>query len=99
MGSSSSRRGAVNTLRRGRRGYPDDHYRRIALAYLDLQRQGVSRGIQKRLAEQEGRPWQTIRDWLRIATEKGFSPREPGEGRSHAGASSVRGNATEGKQP
>jgi hypothetical protein len=59
-------------LRRGRRGYPDDHYRRIALAYLDLQRHGVSRGIQKRLAEQEGRPWQTIRDWLRIATEKGF---------------------------
>lgn len=60
------------TLRRGRRGYPDDHYRRIALAYLDLQQQGVYRGIQKRLAEQEGRPWQTIRDWLAIATEKGF---------------------------
>jgi hypothetical protein len=60
------------TLRRGRRGYPDDHYRRIALAYLDLQRQGVTQGIQQRLAEQEQRQWQTIRDWVHIATKKGF---------------------------
>lgn len=59
-------------LPRGRRGYPDDHYRRIALAYLDLQREGVSRGIQQRLAEQEGRQPETIRDWLHIATKKGF---------------------------
>lgn len=63
---------SIPLRRRGRRGYPDDHYRRIALAYLELQRQGVSRGIQQQLAEQEGRPWQTIRDWVRIATEKGF---------------------------
>lgn len=66
-------------LRRGRRGYPEDHYRRIALAYLELQRQGVGRGIQQRLAEQEDRPWQTIRDWIHGATERGFlTPGKPG---------------------
>ncbi len=66
-------------LRRGRRGYPDDHYRRIALAYLDLQAQGVSRGIQLRLAEQEHVAVETIRDWLHLATKKQLlSPGTPG---------------------
>jgi hypothetical protein len=63
------------TLDRGPKGYPDDHYRRIALAYLDLQSQGVSRGIVRRIAEDEGRQWQTIRDWLHRATELGFLSR------------------------
>jgi hypothetical protein len=75
-------------LRKGRKGYPADHYRRIAFEYLDLQSQGVGRGIQRRLAEQQDpqRQWQTIRDWLAKATELGFltkgtpgrAGREPG---------------------
>jgi hypothetical protein len=78
---------AVPLRRRGRRGYPDDHYRRIALAYLDLQQQGVSRGIQHRLAEQERKQPETIRDWLHIATKKGFlTPGKQGRaGGRHAG--------------
>ena len=59
-------------LRRGRKGYPDDHYRRIALAYLDLQSQGVTRGILDRIAEQEGRKRDTIRDWIHQAREREF---------------------------
>jgi hypothetical protein len=75
-------------LRRGRRGYPEDHYRRIALAYLALQQQGV-RGSPVRLAQDESTParpvaWQTMRDWIHRATELGFlSPGSPGRaGRS-----------------
>lgn len=59
-------------LERGPRGFPAEHYRRIARAYLKLQEQGVSRGIIRQLAEQEGRPWQTIRDWVHRATELEF---------------------------
>ena len=72
--------------RRGRRGYPDDHYRRIALAYLDLQRQGVARGINQKLAKQESRQPETFRDWLSTATKKGFlSPGKQGRAGRVAG--------------
>jgi hypothetical protein len=60
------------TLRRGRRGYPPDFYRGVALDYLALQDQGVSRGIQKRLAQERGVPWETVRDWVHGATKRGF---------------------------
>jgi hypothetical protein len=65
-------------LRRGRRGFPADFYRGIALEYLALQKKGVSRGIQQQLAKQESkrlrRPvsWQSVRDWVHRATELGF---------------------------
>lgn len=59
-------------LKRGRRGYPDDHYRRIAFAYLALQDQEWSRGLLGELARQENRPRETIRDWVHRAGELGF---------------------------
>lgn len=80
-------------LQRGRKGYPPDHYRRIAFEYLDLQAQGVGRGIQKRLAEQQDPPrqWQTIRDWLARATEFGFlTPGTPGRAGRNPGPNLYR---------
>lgn len=73
-------------LKRGRGGYPDDHYRRIALLYLDLQNKKWSKGILKEMARLENRPWQTIRDWVSRAGELEFlsegtpgkAGREPG---------------------
>jgi hypothetical protein len=65
-------------LKRGRKGYPDDHYRRIAFAYLDLLKQGISRGILRSLATQEGKragravPVETVRDWVHQARLRGF---------------------------
>jgi hypothetical protein len=58
--------------RPGRTGYPDDHYRRIALAYLSLLEQGEGRGVLKALAAAEGKPRETVRDWVRIARKRGF---------------------------
>lgn len=59
--------------RRGRpRKYPDSHYQRIAHAYLALQAQGRSRGLLDALADQEGRPRETIRDWVHTARKRGF---------------------------
>ena len=56
----------------GRPSLGDQHYARIAHAYLDLQAQGYGRGIIRALAEQEQRPWQTIRDWVAKARKRGF---------------------------
>jgi len=76
---------ATATLKRGRTGYPDDHYRRIALLYLELQAQGVHRGILRKIAELEserlGRPVprETARDWVSGATKRRFlTPGRPG---------------------
>lgn len=72
-------------MRRGRHGYPDDFYRRIAFAYLALQEQRESaRGLLDDLAEAENKPRETIRDWVREARTRGFlSPTT----RGRAGAS------------
>jgi hypothetical protein len=59
-------------LNRGRKGYPDDHYRRIALAYIDDVRAHGSRGVLARLASAENVSRATIRDWVRRARELGF---------------------------
>lgn len=59
-------------LRRGSRGYPDDHYRGVALEYLRLQAEGRSKGLLIDMAETYGRPRETIRDWVRGARERGF---------------------------
>jgi len=64
--------------RPGRTGYPADHYRRIALAYLSLLEQGYGRGVLKLLAEAESKrlgrkvPRETVRDWVRGARKRGF---------------------------
>jgi hypothetical protein len=62
----------ATTPKRGRPSLGDDHYQRIARAYLALQAQGVTRGILNELAEQEGRPRETIRDWVHQARKRQF---------------------------
>jgi len=69
----------------GRRGYPRDYYRRLALDYLDLQDKGVVRGIRAELAKRETRRQKKtvttiqIRDAVSRATELGFlAPGDPG---------------------
>jgi hypothetical protein len=72
-------------LARGRRGYGDAHYRRVAFAYLDRMAQGQHRGVLAALAAAEserlGRsvPIETMRTWINQARRRGFlGPGEPG---------------------
>lgn len=64
--------------RPGAKGFGDAYYRRLALDYLTLQSQGVSRGIRLRLAEQESQRQgrevtdTQVRDALSKATELGY---------------------------
>jgi len=77
--------------RGGRQRYPDDHYRRVALRYLDLQEHGVQRGILVRLAEIEGVPRDTVRDWVHGATKRGFlTPGKQGRAGRDAGPNLYR---------
>ena len=65
-------------LKRGRAGYPDDHYRGVALAYLDLLDKGITRGILAALAERESKrlgrpvPVETARTWVNVARKRQF---------------------------
>ena len=79
-------------LRRGRRGYGDDHYRRIAFAYLDLLAQGQHRGVLATLAAAEserfGRPVpvETVRTWINQARRRRFlSPGQSGRADANPG--------------
>jgi len=79
----------VVPLQRGRKGYPVDHYRRIALLtltiYEELKREG-RRDVVKELAAREGVPYQTVRDWIRRARELGFlGPTQRGRSQWAAG--------------
>lgn len=69
----------------GRRGYPADYYRRLAMEYLELQSGGMYGGIRAELAKRETRRQKrpvtpdNIRDAISRATELGFLARgEPG---------------------
>jgi hypothetical protein len=59
-------------LNRGRKGYPADHYRRIALRAIDLFNVERRRDVLKALASEEERPYQTIREWIRQARDRGL---------------------------
>lgn len=79
-------------LRRGRRGYPDDLYRQVALTYLDVLRErpagrGVLDEVARRLST-EGRPVspETARDWIRRARDLEFlTPATPGKAGAEPG--------------
>lgn len=78
-------RGRLDRLRkkepapRGPRGYSDAHYQRIALAYYELYRAGVRRGILQQIAEQEGVSREAVRDWVHEARTRQFlQPATPG---------------------
>jgi hypothetical protein len=62
---------AVEPLRRGRKGYPESHYQRIALRAVELFESG-RRDVLRALEQQEGRPYQTVRDWVGRARALGF---------------------------
>jgi hypothetical protein len=64
-------------LNRGRKGYPAEHYRRIALRCLKLYDDG-RRDVLKELAAEEDRPYQTIRDWVRRARDPELGFLAPG---------------------
>lgn len=78
-------------LKRGRKGYPDDHYRWVALEYLALQAEGWSRGIlvelAKRATKHLGRDFvarETVRDWVAEARKRQFLTKAT-QGRAGAG--------------
>lgn len=69
--------------RPGRPGHPDEYYRRIAARYLQLAkvRGDVLVALADEESELQGRqiPRETIRDWVRKATERGYlAPGKPG---------------------
>jgi hypothetical protein len=70
-------------LTRGRKGYPPEHYRRIALRAVELFSEG-HRDVVKRLTEEESKPYQTVRDWIARARapELGFLEPATKQGRS-----------------
>jgi hypothetical protein len=71
---------------RGRKGYPPDHYRRIAIAYIDDIREHGSRGVLDRLARAERFERPTIRDWIKRARELGFlAPTKQGRAEARPG--------------
>jgi len=71
--------------KRGRPGYPEEHYRRIALRYLELLKLG-HRNVLVVLAAEEGRPRETVRDWVRKATGLGYlAPGKPGRAEARPG--------------
>jgi len=70
---------------RGRRGYPDDHYERIARRYLQLVNdERVTRGVLARIADEEGRPVETVRTWIYQARQRDFLTRRGEVGRAGA---------------
>jgi hypothetical protein len=58
-------------LKRGRQGYPDNHYRRIAIRCVELHNAGTH-NVTGTLALELGKPYQTVRDWIRTARQRGF---------------------------
>jgi hypothetical protein len=58
--------------KRGRHGFGDDFYRRVALLYLELQSAGWGRGILGEIARLEDRPRETVSTWVRQARKRGF---------------------------
>ena len=63
-------------LTRGRKGYPDEHYRRIALRAVEIfnpdREDGGRRDVLNALSDQEDKPYSTVRDWISRARELGY---------------------------
>jgi hypothetical protein len=78
-------------LNRGRHGYPADHYRRIAIAYIDEVKAHGGRGVLGRLASAENVSRATIRDWVKRARELGFlAPTKQGRAEATPGPNLYR---------
>jgi hypothetical protein len=78
--------------RPGRPSLPDEHYARIAGRYLELIDAGVRHVLVALAAEESIRagrtiPRETIRDWVRKATERGYlAPGKPGRAEARPGS-------------
>jgi hypothetical protein len=63
-------------LTRGRKGYPEAHYRRIALRAVEIfdpdRKDGGRRDVLNALAEEEKKPYSTVRDWISRARGLGY---------------------------
>jgi hypothetical protein len=80
------------------RAFPREHYQRIAFEYLDLQSDGMGRGIVQELARRESQRVdhfvspETVRDWVRGARTRGFlTPGRPGKAGGEAGPNLYEG--------
>jgi len=76
---------AGSRLKKGRHRLGEDHYRRIASAYLDHVIEGHTGGVLKSIAAAEGArlgrevPVATVRTWVAVARKLGFlAPGHPG---------------------
>jgi hypothetical protein len=70
---------AIPAPTRGPRGYDDSHYEEVARLCLD-EYALRGRGVLDRVAKRRERPHETVRDWVREATRRGFlAPRERGQ--------------------
>ena len=79
---------ALDRARRARdgRSYPDDHYRDIALLYLQLLDQGHRRRITTELAQQLNIPTSTARNWIHRARQLDYlTPAQQGQPGAHPG--------------
>jgi hypothetical protein len=76
--------------KRGRRALPPEHYATIAARYLTLLGDG-RRNVLVVLADEEGVPRETVRDWVRKATKLGFlAPGKPGRAEMRPGPNLYR---------
>ena len=72
--------------RRDGRSYPNEHYRDIALLYLNLLSEGHRRRVTTHLAQQLGVPPATARNWIHRARQLGYlTPSRQGQPGAHAG--------------
>jgi hypothetical protein len=63
-------------LTRGRKGYPREHYQRIALRAVELFADG-HRDVLAQLAAEERKPYSTVRDWIYRARSPALRFLEP----------------------
>jgi hypothetical protein len=68
-------------LTRGRKGYPREHYQDLANRAVKLQAEG-HRDVVARLAAEEDKPYQTVRDQIYRARELGFLQPATKQGRA-----------------
>jgi hypothetical protein len=83
----------------GRRALPREHYAGIAARYLEHLEDG-RRNVLVVLAEEEGVPRETVRDWVRKATKLGFlAPGKPGRAEKRPGPNLYRKDDDDHRHP
>ncbi len=86
-GPSPLQHAPVPRARPGRRGWPDDHWKAVARAYVSAMREHPGRHIQA-VMEEFRAPESTVHRWIRTAKDKGFIKERPGDGETSRGRTS-----------